>query len=88
MEALQQFVISYFSFIIMLAWLMAKERRQKNVQFGLSKDDSMAVAEFPQEGRGFHSARDYWQHMCGNTERAPCHESLFSNTFIKPQWRK
>lgn len=48
-----------------------KERRQKNVKFGLSKDDSFEVegAGFPcDEGSSFTSARDYWQHMCSSPE--------------------
>lgn len=42
-----------------------KERRQKNVQFGLSKDDNYEVESiFHEEGNAFSSARDYWQTMC------------------------
>lgn len=48
-----------------------KERRQKNVKFGLSKDDNFEVenSAFPCDpGNSFSSARDYWQHMCRNPE--------------------
>lgn len=57
-----------------------KERRQKNVKFGLSKDDTCEVedAGFPhEEGNAFSSARDYWQHMCrGGASPERRHESL------------
>lgn len=40
------------------------ERRQKNVKFGLSKDDSYGVdCGQPHEGNSFNSTRDYWQGM-------------------------
>lgn len=60
-----------------------KERRQKNVKFGLSKDDNFEVeSNFPHdEGSAFNSARDYWQHMtAGSPERK--HESLLCKYFI------
>lgn len=49
-----------------------KERRQKNVKFGLSKDDNFDVENpiLHEEGNEFYSTRDYWQHMC-NGPRSP-----------------
>lgn len=44
-----------------------KERRQKNVKFGLSKDDNFDLSSMgdPQdEGNAFNSTREYWQHIC------------------------
>lgn len=46
-----------------------KERKQKNVKFGLTKEENFEVDEdcVPNEDEnGFHVARDYWMHMCGN----------------------
>lgn len=46
-----------------------KERRQKNVKFGMSKDDNFDVENpiLHEEGNAFNSTRDYWQHMCNGT---------------------
>lgn len=48
-----------------------KERRLKNVKFGLSKDDSFEMGELSgalshsqEEGSAFVSVRDYWKTMC------------------------
>lgn len=51
-----------------------RERKPKNVKFGLSKDDSCEFEEssFPyEEGNSFSSARDYWQHMCRTSSPEP-----------------
>lgn len=56
-----------------------KERRQKNVKFGLSKDDNFEVeSSFHEEGSTFNSARDYWQTMCrsGSSPERRCDDSM------------
>lgn len=47
--------------------MSVRERKPKNVKFGLSKDDSCELDESSfadEDGRSFSAARDYWQHMC------------------------
>ena len=48
-----------------------QERKQKNVKFGLSKDDNFEVENATylcDNVPSFSSARDYWQHMCNCPE--------------------
>lgn len=42
------------------------ESRQRNVRFGVSKDDNYEVENsWPgEEATAFTSTRDYWQHKC------------------------
>lgn len=67
--------------------MAAKERRQKNVTFGISKDDEFEVElssyAREEEGSSFSSARDYWQSKTtkGSSGLDAKHDSLYCEYF-------
>lgn len=69
--------------------MAAKERKQKNVIFGIPKDDDYEVElssfNYPreEEGSSFSSTRDYWQSKTTKSSSGldAKHESLYCEYF-------